>query len=249
MNPHRVLIILGLAIVLTLACGSLSGAVPDGSEPSADSTTSGESSTGPGGETAEEPDMIDLTLDLRSVSLSLSATHPDGYARNLTGEVDSAGNLHLVEPFDAGPDLQATLTPPEAGWGEFELFVVDGHAYLRMPGEAAAQDDAYLPFLENELRGPEGPGLWLLWAGTEDLEPAAHEAMGGFSAIRYPVEASLEDGTIQGTIWVDEESSALVRVELTITPTLFSTTDNQASGDLNILFEVGRAEVSPIGVP
>jgi len=42
---------------------------------------------------------------------------------------------------------------------------------------------------------------------------------------------------------------ALVRAELTISPTLFSTADNPASGDLSILFEVARAEVSPIGVP
>ncbi|MCJ7706719.1 MAG: hypothetical protein MUO38_03780, partial [Anaerolineales bacterium] len=179
----------------------------------------------------------------------LAATDPDGYARSLTGEIDAAGNLHLVEPFDPGPEMQGTLTPPEGGWGAFELFVVDGHAYTRMPGEAAVQDDAYLTSLEDDLRGPDGPGLWLVWAGTEDLEPAAHEEMGGFAAIRYPVNATVEDGTIQGTIWMDEESLALVRAELTISPTLFSTADNPASGDLSILFEVARAEVSPIGVP
>jgi hypothetical protein len=238
-----------LTVVLAVACSCPAGALPGVSQFLGSSTPSGEVSTGAEGETAEGPDMIDLTLSLRSVSVSLAATDPDGYARSLTGEIDAAGNSHLVEPFDPGPEMQGTLTPPVDGWGAFELFVVDGHAYTRMPGEAAVQDDAYLTFLEDDLRGPDGPGLWLVWAGTEDLEPAAHEEMGGFSAIRYPVNATVEDGTIQGTIWVDEETSALVRAELAISPTLFSTADNPASGDLSILFEVARADVSPIGVP
>jgi hypothetical protein len=249
MNPHRIRIALALTVVLAVACSCPAGALPGVSQFLGSSTPSGEESTGAEGETAQEPDMIDLTLGLRSVRLSLAATDPDGYARSLTGEIDAAGNSHLVEPFDPGPEMQGTLTPPEGGWGAFELFVVDGRAYTRMPGEAAVQDDAYLTSLEDDLRGPDGPGLWLVWAGTEDLEPAAHEEMGGFSAIRYPVNATVEDGTIQGTIWMDEESLALVRAELTISPTLFSTADNPASGDLSILFEVARAEVSPIGVP
>jgi hypothetical protein len=250
MNHHRRTgLVLALVVTLTLACSLLSGAMSGTSETSGASTSSEEVSTGTGGTTEEEPDMIDLTLGLRSVRLSLSAEYPDGYTRSLIAEVDAAGNSHLAEPFIPEPDLQATLTPPEGGWGEFELFVVGGHAYPRMSGEAAAQDDTYLTFLEDELRSPDGPGLWLVWAGTEDLEPIAHEDVGGFAAIRYPVDATLDEGTIQGTIWVDEETSALVRVELTISPTLFSPADNPASGDLSILFEVTQAEISPISVP
>jgi hypothetical protein len=249
MNPHRIRIVLALTVVLAVACSCPAGALPGVSQFLGSSTPSGEGSTGAEGETAGEPDMIDLTLGLRSVRLSLAATDPDGYARSLTGEIDAAGNSHLVEPFDPGPAMQGTLTPPEGGWEAFELFVVDGHAYTRMPGEAAAQDDAYLTSLEDDLRGPDGPGLWLGWAGTEELEPAGHEETGGFAAIRYPVNATVEDGTIQGTIWVDEETSALVRAELAISPTLFSTAANPASGDLSILFEVARAEISPISVP
>lgn len=193
--------------------------------------------------------MLARTLGLRSVRLALTSSYPDGYVRSLMAQIDAQGNLRLVEPYDLGSELLATLTPPEAGWGEFEVFVVDGHAYPRMSGDAVAQDDAYLTSLEDALRSPDGPGMWLLWAGTEELEPAADEDMGGFSAIRYPVEASLGDGTIQGTIWMDKASLALVRAELKISPTLFSTAANPASGNLEILFEVEQAEVAPISLP
>ncbi len=248
MNRHPIRLALALAVVLTLACSWLSGALPDISESSEETAPSG---VGPseGGGAAEGLDMIDQTISLRSVQLSLTASYPDGSMRSLTGEIDDAGNLHLVEPLDPGPEISTTLTPPTGGWGAFELYLVDGHAYPLVPGGAPAQDDAYLGSLGEELRSPDGPGLWLLWAGTQDLEPAGHEAMGGFSAIRYPVDADLGDGTIQGTIWVDEDTSALVRAELTISPALFSTSANPASGDLSILFEVVRAEIAPIHLP
>lgn len=249
MKPYRLLLIVALGVVLTLACSLLSNALPGASAPSADSPPSGEGSSETGDETAEGPDMLDMTLGLRSVSLSLTASYPDGSVRSLTAEIDAQGNLYLVEPFDLGTEVQATLTPPEAGRESFELFLVDGHAYLRMSGEAAVQDDAYLTSLADTLRGPDGPGLWLVLAGTEELEPAAHEDMGGFAAIRYPVEATIEDGTIQGTMWMDEETLALVRAELTVSPTLFSTTADPASGDLTILFEVEQADIATIRVP
>jgi hypothetical protein len=249
MNPHRIRLALALAVVLAVACSCPAGALPGVSQLLRSSTPSGEVSSGAGGETAEGPDMIDLTLSLRSVSLALSAIYPDGDVQSMTAEIDAAGNMHLVEPASPPPELEPTLTPPEGSWAAFELFVVDGHGYARMSGEAASQDDTYLTALDDMLRGPEGPGLWLSLTDTEGLEPAGHEETGGFSAIRYPVNATVEDGTIQGTIWVDEETSALVRAELAISPTLFSTADNPASGDLSILFEVARAEISPIGVP
>lgn len=249
MKPHRIRLLLTLSVVLTLACSWLASAVPGKSESSGPTTPSGEGSAETGDETAEGPDMVDMTLGLRSVRLSLTASYPEGDVRSLTAEIDAEGNLHLVEPFELGSEVQATLTPPEGGWGEFELFVVDGHAYPRMSGEAAVQDDAYLTSLADTLRGPDGPGLWLLLAGTEELEPAAHEDMGGFSAIRYPIDATIEDGTIQGTMWMDEETLALVRAELTISPSLFSTTADPASGDLTILFEVEQADIASIRVP
>jgi hypothetical protein len=50
-------------------------------------------------------------------------------------------------------------------------------------------------------------------------------------------------------MWMDEETLALVRAELTISPSLFSTTADPASGDLTILFEVEQADIASIRVP
>jgi hypothetical protein len=242
MDSHRPRLIFGLVVVLSLGCSWLTGASPEASTPAEESATGG-------GDAAEGPDMIDQTISLRSVRLSLTATYPDGEERSLSGEIDAAGNMRLVEPLDPGPNLRSTLTPPEEGWGEFEVIIVGGHAYVHRTGEPPAEDDSYLDALARELRGPEGPGLWLGWAGTENLEPAGHEEVGGFSAIRYPVQADLGDGSVDGTIWVDEETSALVRAELTISPALFSTAQNLASGDLTIVFEAVQADITPISIP
>lgn len=249
MEPHRIRLVFALGVALTLGCSVFSNALPDGSAPPAGSVPSGDSSAGAGSSPGEGDDMLARTLALRSIRLSLTTTDPDGESRSLTAEIDARGNLHLVEPYDLGAELQATVTPPEAGWGEFELFIVDGHAYPRMSGEAVTLDDTYLTTLEATLRSPDGPGMWLLWAGTEELEPAAHEDMGGFSAIRYPVDATLGDGTIQGTIWMDEASLALVRAELSISPALISTSADRAGGPLEIRFEVERSDVPPIELP
>jgi hypothetical protein len=193
--------------------------------------------------------MISATLGLRSVSITLSASYPDGSVRSLDAQIDPSGNLHLTQPFSLPPDVQLESTPESNGWDQFEVYIVNGHAYTLTGEGEVSEDAASLTMLEDALRGPEGPGLWLVLAGTRDLEPAAHEQTGGFNAIRYPVNASLEEGTVTGTLWMDEASLALVRADLKISPLLFSDPASPANGDLSITLDVVRKDIPEIKLP
>ena len=246
MRPHRLLVITLLASAISMSCTLPSLLGREASEPPAPTAASSE---GAGADGAQAPDMIDATLALRSVSLELEASYPDGPARRVTAEIDANGNLHLTDPVDPGPQADEAFIPPAEGWGSFELFIVDGRAYTLMTGDEAVPDGNYLDFLEETLRGPDGPGMWLLWAGTEELGPDGRETFLGFSAIRYPVAADVGPGRIEGTVWVDEATSALVGADLTVSPELFSTSAPPANGDLVIKLRVSRESVSPIAVP
>jgi len=193
--------------------------------------------------------MLSATLGLRSVSITLSASYPDGSVRSLDAQIDASGNVHLTQPFSLPPDVQLKSTPESDGWDQFEVYIVNGHAYTLTGGGEASEDPVSITMLEDALRGPEGPGLWLVLAGTRDLEPAAHEQMGGFNAIRYPMNAAFEEGTVTGTIWMDESSLALVRASLNISPLLFSDPASPANGDLSITLDVVRKDIPEIKLP
>jgi hypothetical protein len=193
--------------------------------------------------------MIHATLSLRSVSITLSAAYPEGSVRSLEAQVDASGNVHLTQPFSLPPDVQLESTPESDDWNQFEVYIVNGRAYTLTGEGEVSEGPASMTMLEDALRGPEGPGLWLVLAGTRDLEPAAHEQIGGFNAIRYPVDAALEKGTIIGTIWMDEVSLALVRADLRISPLLFSNPASPANGDLSITLDVVQKNVPEIKLP
>ncbi len=246
MQLLRILISLALLVLLAAAC-ILPTRLPGSSTPSESPPVNTASPEQVG--TAAGPDMISATLGLRSVSITLSASYPDGSVHSLFAQIDASGNIHLTQPFSLPPDVQLERTPESDGWNQFEIYIVNGHAYTLTGGEEISEDAILLTVLEDALRGPQGPGLWLIWAGTKDLEPAAHEQAGGFSAIRYPMNAALEEGTITGTIWMDGVSLALVRADLKISPLLFSDPASPANGDLSIKLDVVREDIPQIKLP
>lgn len=254
MQLRRISISLAL-LVLLAACilpARLSGTSTPSEAPPADTTSPQPIETAASPEqveTAVGTDMIHATLSLRSVSMTLSAVYPDGPVRSLEAQVDASGNVHLTQPFSLPPDVQLESTPESKDWNQFEVYIVSGHAYILTGEGEVTEAPASMTMLEEALRGPEGPGLWLVLVGTRDLEPAAHEQVGGFKVIRYPVNAALEEGAITGTLWMDETSLALVRADLKISPLLFSNPASPANGDLSITLDVVRKDIPEIKLP
>lgn len=198
--------------------------------------------------------QIDLwlaaTVDLRSTNLELLTEYSDREPKRLIAEIDSAGNTHLSIKVPLNAAFTADQPPDAPLPGDFELFIVDGNAYTRIGGEGeAVQDNSYLTMLAETLNGPEGPGLWLNILPEEDYTPAGTETQGGFTTTKYTVEGNLEKGAVNGTIWVDNKSGALVGAELTVSEGLFFPPGSNGSGDVRITLTVQQATVPAITLP
>jgi hypothetical protein len=237
---RRLVFLCGI-FLLMLACTTL-GDLPGASHtPAADI----------GEETITQIDLwLAATVDLRSTNLELVTEYSDRQPKQLSAEIDSAGNTHL----SIKVPLNAAFTaeqPPEAPLpGDFELFIVDGNAYTRIGGEGeAVQDNSYLTMLADTLNGPEGPGLWLNILPEADYTPAGTETQGGFSTTKYTVGGNLEKGAVNGTIWVDNKSDALVGAELTVSGGLFFPPGSNGSGDVRITLTVQQSTVPAISLP
>lgn len=247
-KPHSsgLFILLGGLLVLMLACASLENLTSGTESPSVETPGSLPES----GE--ETPTRIDLwlqaTTSLRSVNLELVTSYSNRDPKILAAQIDSTGNIHLSFAMPLPEEIAATpeVSPP----GDFELFIVDGMAYTRIGEEdPPTQDDSYLSMLSDTLAGPEGPGLWLSIIPEEAYTPAGKESYGGFNTAKYSVDGQLEKGAVTGTIWVTEQSDALVGAELTVSEGLFFPPGSNQGGDVQITLTVRQAEVQAIALP
>lgn len=191
--------------------------------------------------------LIDQTLALRSVNIRLDLLYPAGNALHVTAEVDAEGNYHLKKQFEGGlpegfPDQQGSL--PDGT----ELMVVQGQAYgLDQDGNwVQAEETGLEGQLESLLSGSNGPGLWIRVLPKGSLAAQGTEAIGGFQAKKYAVQADLEGAAITGSIWVDQDSQALVGAELVIPGGLVSSSDQPAEDPFKINFHVEQADVPAI---
>jgi hypothetical protein len=204
-----------------------------------------------GGEDATRIDLwLDGTAALRSAKFHLDIVYADGAPKKWTAEIDSAGNTHLSIKVPMTAAFTADQPPDAPLPGDFELFIVGGAAYTRIGGEGpAARDDSYLTLFADLLDGPEGPGLWLNILPAEDYTPAGTESYGGFTAAKYTVDGQLEKGAVSGTIWVDDQSGALVGADLVVSDGLFFPPGSDRSGDVRITLTGRRMDVPAVVLP
>jgi hypothetical protein len=248
MTSHPSISWLGQACVLVFMLACIFTSSLPGSGESTDQTSADQSSDA-FDETPTQVDLwIEATTSLRSVTLELVAAFSWREPKMLTAQVDSAGNIHLSHPVSIPEELAATPEAPRPG--DFELFIVDARAYTRIGSDApVTQDDAFLTMLEDALLGAEGPGLWLNILSDDSLTPSGSEPYGGFSTTKYDVYGQVDEGSVSGTIWIDESSAALVRAELTISEGLFYPPGSGLSGDVQISLHVEQADVPVITLP
>jgi hypothetical protein len=227
-------------IVLMLACAPLGSTSV--TQQAGDQTTAGETA----------PTRVDswlaATLELRAVNLELQTDYPDSEARLVSTLIDASGNSHLW-----------TLAPKPGGYaemsdgplpGNFDLFVIGGKAYTRIGAQSpVSPNDTYLPMLADLLSGPDGPGLWLNLLAEESFAPAGSESYFGFETTKYTVDGQVADGTVTGTIWIDDQASALVGAQLTISGSLYYPPGTGQSSEVNIGLRVHRQNVPPITLP
>ncbi len=254
-RSSRLYILLGGILILTLACNFLDNLTPGTESPSAETPSSLPESSAEtltpesGEETLTQIDLwLEATASLRSVNLELVTTYSNREPQILSAQIDSTGNIHLSLAMPLPEEIAAT--PDVSSLGDFELFVIDGIAYTRIGEEdPATQDNSYLSMLSDTLLGPEGPGLWLNILPEEDYTPAGKESYGGFNAAKYSVDGQLEKGTVTGTIWVADQSDALVGAELTVSEGLFFPPGSNQGGDVRITLTVSQAQVQAITLP
>jgi hypothetical protein len=186
------------------------------------------------------------TLTLRSVTLELTTTYAE--PKTISVQIDAVGNLHVST---AMPKLQGTAETTEFPQpGDFELFQINGTTYTRIgPENLVNPDDTNQPFLEDLLFGPEGPGMWLGLVPEDGFVKSGTESYGGFDVSIYTVNYQNEQGTLTGTIRVDNQSEALVSAELSISESLFFPPGSDPGGDVKISLSVQHTEVSPISLP
>jgi hypothetical protein len=245
-RSSRSFILLGGILVLSLACSSIEELT------SGNKTTSREtpnSLSASGEDTLTQIDLwLQATVSLRSVNLELVTASSTRDLKTLSAQIDSKGNMHLSLSLPFREEIAATPDAPSPI--DFELFLVDGAAYTRTGGEGpAAPNNSYLTMLLDTLLGPEGPGLWLNILPEKDFTSAGNETHGGFNAVKYNVDGQLEKGAVQGMIWIDGQSDALVDAELTVSEGLFFPPGSDQGGDVKITLTVEKTEVPTVTLP
>lgn len=235
----RLVFLCGILLLL-LACSTLS-----------DLTGAGQTPTPEGGDTTTQIDLwLERTANLRSVNLDLVTEYSDRESKKVSAEIDSSGNMHLSIKVPLSAAFTADQPPDAPLPGDFELFIVDGRTYTRIGGEGeAAQDDSYLSMLADSLNGPEGPGLWLNILPEEDYTPAGENPYNGFTAAKYVVAGELENGTVSGIIFIDNQADALVGADLVVSGGLFFPPGSNRNGDVRIILTVQKADVPAVTLP
>lgn len=200
-------------------------------------------------EVAELADpRVEATLGLRSVQMELQAVIPGEDAVHTLISIDAEGNALIESELPTFEDSMVTEESPD--WNVFEIFVVEGQAYVRTGKSGSAEPDPELnDALSETLYSPTSPGLWLIMLPEESFTPGEMESIGGFDALKYTVEGMLEMGAIQGEFWVDEAMGALVGANLTLAEHIFRPMDDSADGMVTITFTVEKTDIPTITVP
>jgi hypothetical protein len=265
MRTNRTLLSLLILVVLTLACSKTNpGTQPaQATQPLATAGQSGQIAT-PNNSLAtptfstdtnaaqiDQPTnqgtidaLVDGTLALRGVQIGLSTTQPDGSISTLDAQIDGVGNQHLLKTF---PESSTSLfsngapNPPT----DLELYVLEGVAYA--PDEngifrpASTQDMS--GSLKNAILSPDGPGFWLKVLPEGSLISQGNEEFGGYQAIKYAIQGTIDGQTTSGTLWVDSDQQALLGAQIDLPASLYGPQDE---GNIHIDFQVKRAEIEPI---
>jgi hypothetical protein len=249
--------ILALA-ALVLACGSsanpsagpsgTAGAEQTAGQTAAEQTagqTAAEQTAGP--PTVEDP-RVERALALRSVQMELTTTFPGEEPTRVLASVDAAGNQLIETRLPLAGGSTVSTDSPDAN--VLEIYVIDGAAYSRVGKEGPAESSPeQADALHRMLYNPAGPGLWLELLSEGSLQAAGSETTGGFAAAKYTVDGPLEEGTIRGTIWLEEGTETLVGADLAVSESLFYPPGSGRTGTVDIRLSVGKADVPAIALP
>ena len=191
---------------------------------------------------------VEATLSLRSVQMELQTAFPGETPNRILISIDATGNQR-IEMTTPVPE-ESTLTPESPEWNVLEIFVVDGTAYARMGKAGSAESN---PDENNALRdilyNPAGPGMWLILLQEENFTSAGKESKGGFDAVKYTVDGSLDGDKITGEFWVDEQTGALIGANLSLAESILGSVESGAGGVVTIEFSVEKADIPAITVP
>ncbi len=233
------LAVTGSFAVLVLSCSFLQNAASQTSTPGA---------ANPGAAPSGEDSRVQAALDLRSVQMTLETAFPGEAPRRILVSIDAAGNQYIEMALPVPEGSSDTSNSPEANL--LEIFVIEGAGYSRIGKEGQAksspdQTDA----LHRILYNPAGPGMWLMLLPKDAQTPAGTETRGGFQATRFVVDGTIEEGTIRGEIWQDEQTKALVGANLSVSESLFYPPDSGRNGTVTIQLTVEKADVLSITLP
>jgi hypothetical protein len=245
---------LSMASVIVLGCGFFGTTVPQAGEAPGAVLPSPETASPSAGEGAGEvledltDPRVEATLALRSVNMVLEADFPGGVPIRILVSIDAAGNQR-IETTTPVPE-ESTLTPESPEWNVFEIFIVDGEAFARMGKAGSAEPDPEENNALSEiLYNPMGPGMWLILLPEESFTRAGKESKGGFDAVKYTMDGSLDGDPVTGEFWLDEPTGALIGADLSLAENILSPVESGTGGTVTIDFSVEKADVPAIAVP
>ncbi len=204
--------------------------------------------------TAAYPDPLNNLLQMRSVKISLNGSRPDGRNRSIAAEIDETGNMRLRYSQPA-IKTEALSEGTDVSWVDsfYEIYVIDGNAYAPSESDPTWMDtpvaEDYVTVLSDQMHGLEGFTTWLDMLPRGSLQPAEGETVGGFSADKYAVDGVIGGRQINGALWYDPSTHALVKAELRIPAVLDSDPANPESGDIVITLNAEKSVVEPINLP
>lgn len=202
----------------------------------------------------EAPDPLNRLLELRSVSLLLTGTRPDGALRSIAVQTDAVGNQQVVftsPAFNPSETLEG-LTLPE-GDRRYEVYVIENKAYAPSdtdPGwmtQPTSED--YFPQLSSQMHNLEGFTTWLDLLPNGSLLPAGTEETGGFQSDKYEVSGLIDDQAVTGFLWYDQASHSLIKAEIRVPAILDSGLLEPAEGDILITLSAENKVIPPITLP
>jgi hypothetical protein len=246
--------VFGMAVILALAALVLScspqanpSAGPSGTaadQTAADQTAADQT---PGAQAPEDP-RVERALALRSVQMELTTTFPGKEPTRALAAVDAEGNERIEMNLPVPEGSSGAAASPDAN--VLEIYVIDGAAYSRVGKEGPAESSPeQLDSLHGMLYNPAGPGFWLELLSEGSVQAAGNETTGGFQAVRYTVNGSLEEGTIRGTIWLEEKTDTLIGADLAVSESLFYPPDSGRTGTVAIRLTVEKADVPAVALP